>query len=216
MLLLFPLGVFAYTTEEVGEHNTESDCWVIFEDSVYDLTEYMPNHDKFMDIREWCGQDMTEDFKDKAGVGRDHREGSYELLESYVVGEVDIVEETEEDVNEEVVVTGTEETKGYNIVIPVVVTMFSYWIFYFLANKNILGLSITKFNAFWNTILFLTLLIPALGFGLFMMIRLQKPELWDIDFDFMYWHVELSLVMGIVALNHFVQRLKIYFSQFRA
>jgi hypothetical protein len=77
---------------------------------------------------------------------------------------------------------------------------------YILAKKKVLGLNVTKFNGFWNTILLVTLLIPAMGFGIFMMIRTQKPELRDIDFDFMYWHVELSLVMGFVAIYHFIQR----------
>jgi len=37
--------------------------------------------------------------------------------------------------------------------------------------------------------------------------------LYNIDFEFMYWHVELSLVMGAVAISHFIQRIVVYFKQ---
>ena len=72
-LFLFLNKVYAYTLDDVKVHNTSNDCWVVFEQSVYDLTKYLPNHDRFLDIREWCGKDMTEDFVTKDGSGRDHR-----------------------------------------------------------------------------------------------------------------------------------------------
>jgi cytochrome b involved in lipid metabolism len=212
-----------YTKEEVAEHDVPQDCWMSFEGGVYDLSEYIPDHDKFMDIREWCGRDITADFKDKAGEGRDHRPGTYELLEKYRTGNLkgdfdlvdaqvivdDVIQNTE---------TETEEvrTSGeYNILIPFIITTVLYWGMYILADKNVLGLSILKFNGFWNTILLLTLLLPAMGFGIFMIIRTKRPELWDIDFDFMYWHVELSLVMGFVAIYHFIQRFGQYINQLK-
>jgi hypothetical protein len=52
-------------------------------------------------------------------------------------------------------------------------------------------------------------------FGIFMMVRIKRPELWDIDFEFMYWHVELSLIMGFVAIYHFVQRISQYINQMK-
>lgn len=211
-----------YTKEEVAEHDAPEDCWMSFEGGVYDLSEYIPDHDAFMDIREWCGRDISADFKDKAGEGRDHRPGSYELLEGYRIGNLkgdfDLVD-AQVIVDEVIQDTQVEEEKNtsgdYNIVIPFVLTTILYWGMYFLAEKKILGLTILKFNGFWNTVLLLTLLLPAMGFGIFMMIRTQKPELWDIDFDFMYWHVELSLVMGFVAIYHFIQRFSQYTNQLR-
>ena len=62
-------------------------------------------------------------------------------------------------------------------------------------------------------LLILTLLIPSFGFGVFMVIRTKNPNLYNIDFEFMYWHVELSLVMGAVAISHFIQRIVVYFKQ---
>jgi cytochrome b involved in lipid metabolism len=213
-----PDRVVGYSMEEVEKHNTPDDCWMVFEDSVYDFSEYLPNHDKFMDIREWCGRDITEDFKDKAGVGRDHRPGTYELLEEYKIGEL----KGEYDlVDAEVVIDSTEEEevsegREYNIIIPFVLTTVLYWGMYFLVRADrFFGINIHKYNAFWNTVLLLLLLIPGMIFGIFMMVRIKRPELWDIDFDFMYWHVELSLIMGFVAIYHFVQRISQYINQMK-
>ncbi|EER08178.1 cytochrome b5 isoform 1, putative, partial [Perkinsus marinus ATCC 50983] len=33
-----------YTAAEVATHNSESDCWVIIGDEVYDVTEFLPDH----------------------------------------------------------------------------------------------------------------------------------------------------------------------------
>jgi cytochrome b involved in lipid metabolism len=218
--------VVAYTMEEVEKHNTPDDCWMVFEDGVYDFSEYLPDHDKFMDIREWCGMDITEDFKDKAGVGRDHREGTYELLEEYKIGElggeVDLVdaqiliEDVEEEVSTDNVQEVSTKPREYNILIPFVLTTVLYWGMYFLVRADkFFGIDIHKYNAFWNTVLLLLLLVPGMVFGIFMMVRTQKPELWDIDFEFMYWHVELSLIMGFVAIYHFVQRISQYINQMK-
>jgi cytochrome b involved in lipid metabolism len=207
-----------YTMEEVERHNTSDDCWMVFEGGVYDFSEYLPDHDKFMDIREWCGMDITEDFKDKAGAGRDHREGTYELLEEYKIGELggeyDLVDA-------DIMIDSTEEEeisegREYNIIIPFILTTVLYWGMYFLVKVDkFFGIDIHKYNAFWNTVLLLLLLIPGMAFGIFMMVRTQKPELWDIDFEFMYWHVELSLIMGFVAIYHFIQRISQYLAQMK-
>jgi cytochrome b involved in lipid metabolism len=203
-----------YTEDEIAQHNTETDCWMIFEDGVYDITPYISAHDRFMDIREWCGLDMTEDFVTKAGLDRDHKESTYQLLSTYYVGNltteqvVNANNETE-DIVEEVVVEDpqVETSNPYNFVLPILLSLVIYWTSYFIF-KNKKG-----FNAFWNTILILTLLIPSLGFGIFMILRYEYANLWNIDFEFMYWHVELSLVMGMIAISHFIQRFKVYLKQ---
>ena len=84
------------TLDEVKEHDSPSNCWVIFEDNVYDLTNYIPDHDIYLDIREWCGKDMTEDFKTKDGIGRDHMARSYAMLDSYYIGDLSTDIETAE------------------------------------------------------------------------------------------------------------------------
>jgi len=49
----------------------------------------------------------------------------------------------------------------------------------------------------------------------YMMLQYKFPVLREIKFDFMYWHVELSVVMGAIALSHFVQRFKQYLVQLK-
>jgi len=220
-LLLVPTQVFAesqYTVTDVGEHNTTDDCWMIYDEKVYDLTDYLSLHTRFMDITNWCGNDMTEDFQTKAGEGRDHKMSSYSLLEVYYIGDIvqEVVPEVVDSTDSVVSVTEenmtTEEIKvqnPYNLIVPLIITTVGYWLLYFLIKNRL------KFNAFWNTVLILTLVIPSFGFGIFMMLRYQFKNLYDINFDFMYWHVELSVVMGVIGINHFIQRFKQYLVQLR-
>lgn len=213
--LFIPTQSFAvvqYTQEEVGLHNTPGDCWMIFEERVYDFSEYLPNHDKFMDIREWCGEDMTEDFKDKAGIGRDHKEFTYAMLDDYYIGEVE-VEAAESDISITAVEEETIEEKSvpYNLLIPLLGTLVLYWGTYFIFKKKFLK----RFNAFWNTLLLLTFIIPSFGFGIYMMLQYRFPKLREVNFDFMYWHVELSVVMGVIGISHLIQRFKQYLVQLK-
>jgi cytochrome b involved in lipid metabolism len=213
--LFLPLQVLAvvqYTEEDIGEHNKPGDCWMIFEERVYDFSEYVPDHDRFMDIREWCGEDMTEDFKTKAGIGRDHKEFTYAMLEDYYIGELK-VESSESDISITAIENGTTEEKvvPYNLIIPLLITLILYWGTYFIFKKK----SLKKFNVFWNTVLLLTFVIPSFGFGIYMMLQYRFPKLREINFDFMYWHVELSVVMGVIALSHFIQRINQYLVQLR-
>jgi predicted heme/steroid binding protein len=213
----------AFAEDDYTSHNTPSDCYVRFEDSVYDLTEYIVLHDKYLDIRSWCGKDMTEDFMTKAGIGEDHKLSSYYLLEEYKVYDISTPPVEEENVIEQVVVdeettkeSVTDSKKGtspYNLAIPVFLSLLVYWIPYFIMKSK--KVSMVKFNGVFNTLLLLALLIPALGFGVFMMLRYKFPALYNIDFNFLYWHVELSLVMGVLGISHLLQRLNIYLLQLR-
>ena len=216
-------NTYAFSTNDVSEHDTRQDCWVVFEDGVYDISPYIQEHDVYLDITDWCGKDMTDDFKDKDGLNIDHKRSSYSLLESYYIGSLSDENDTtpflslelEEDVTQEVRDEIMNRENPYNLFVPLLLSMSLYWIPYFVCRKNSEKFSLTKFNAFWNTILFLLLFIPGILFGIFMILRYKFSSLWDIKFDIMYWHVELSLSMGFLALNHFIQRIRIYFSQLK-
>jgi hypothetical protein len=168
---------------------------------------------------------MTIDFETKAGIGEDHKGSSYQLLSQYYIGElisisgeetvaVEEITSTEEpslaeENSQEILNSDIPSSSPYELILPLILTLLFYWIpYFFIKNKR-------KFNAFWNTILLLTLLIPSLGFGVFMILRYQFPNLYNIDFDFMYWHVELSIVMGVLGISHLIQRLKMYLVQFK-
>lgn len=234
-LFLLPSRVYAvnqYTAEDVSSHSRPSDCWMIYDGGVYDITSYVSTHDKYMDIREWCGIDMTEDFETKAGAGDDHKASTYSMLNAYYIGDilaesvipvppaVDVVIPTENDDDEEddqvVIAPPVNDTKErvstnpYNLLVPLVLTVLIYWVSYFVFKRKL-----KKFNAFWNTVLLLTLVIPSFGFGVFMMLRYSFPNLYNMKFDFMYWHVELSVVMGTLAISHLIQRLRLYIVQLK-
>jgi cytochrome b involved in lipid metabolism len=52
-----------FTTDEVSRHNKESDCWVIIDGSVYDLTGFLPDHPGGKKaIMTFAGRDATEEF----------------------------------------------------------------------------------------------------------------------------------------------------------
>jgi len=302
LLIFFPSLIKAttYSTAEVATHNLEDDCFMIFEDSVYDITDYLASHDRYLDIRLWCGKDMTEEFKTKDGLDRDHKSSSYALLENYKIGQLNAlttivptleVSETPEDEEYSVEIEGQEmkilsiqeiaelwqidaqsllnriisefnltgeytvasildslrdeypfspaQIKGiaeaikqgesepvaevnntaknpYNFGILLISTLSLYWIWYLLTKRNLKQkiFKLTVFNMFWNSILLLSL-IPAAGFGLFMVIRYSFPELYKIDFDFLYWHVEGAIIMALVAISHFLTRLNAYLAQLK-
>jgi len=47
---------------ELSAHNSESDCWIAYENNVYDLTNYLPKHpDGGESIAEYCGS--SDDFE---------------------------------------------------------------------------------------------------------------------------------------------------------
>jgi hypothetical protein len=151
---------------------------------------------------------MTEGFKTKAGTGRDHKLSSYVLLEDYYIGNLVGDNTTREEIID-TVVNEQQPQSPYNLFLPLFSSLILYWVSYFIFKKK----SLKNFNGFWNTVLLLTFVIPSFGFGIYMMLQYRFSELREVDFDFMYWHVELSVVMGAIALSHFIQRLKQYLVQ---
>jgi len=53
-----------FTHEEVSKHNKESDCWVILNEKVYDVTKFLPDHPGGRKaIVVYAGKDATEEFE---------------------------------------------------------------------------------------------------------------------------------------------------------
>jgi len=206
-----------YTTAQVAQHNTSSSCWTIYDGGVYDITTYLSIHNqKYSDITSWCGTDMTTSFD---SIGK-HRGEATTLLESFKVGTVTTTTTTttnsDTTTTTETTVDTTTNTSvsiqnPYNLLLPLILGVILYWGSLLIFKKYL-----KQFNAFWNTVLLLTFIIPSFGFGIFMMLQYQIPSLMDVNFRFMYWHVELSVFMGVLAISHFVRRLKIYLMQIKS
>ncbi|KAI0102311.1 cytochrome b5 [Nemania sp. FL0031] len=73
-----------FTYQDVAEHNTKKDLFVVIHDKVYDTTKFIDEHpggeEVLLDVG---GQDATEAFED---VG--HSDEARETLEKYYVGTV--------------------------------------------------------------------------------------------------------------------------------
>ena len=53
----------SYTMEEVAKHNKKSDAWLVINNMVYDVTNWIPDHPGGMIIMKGVGMDATELFK---------------------------------------------------------------------------------------------------------------------------------------------------------
>lgn len=71
-----------YTLAEVSEHWQTNDCWVVVEDLVYDITEFVDEHPGGQYIvMEHAGRDATLVFR-----GSRHSQDAYNMLDKYLIG----------------------------------------------------------------------------------------------------------------------------------
>jgi len=85
----------SYTAAEVATHNTAEDCWTIMGFTVYDITEYIPNHPGGEEILRACGTDGTSLFLQRTtsegetvGTGTGHSPTAAALLEGFLIGDL--------------------------------------------------------------------------------------------------------------------------------
>ena len=71
------------TLEEVAKHSTESDCWVVIGNDVYNVTSLIDTHSGGREaIIQYCGTNATDVFFSK------HDQNAYEVLQSYYLGTI--------------------------------------------------------------------------------------------------------------------------------
>ncbi|XP_072945669.1 cytochrome b5-like [Epargyreus clarus] len=87
--------VTRYTLAEVAKRNGKNNepVWIIYKDSVYDVTSYIPEHPPGDTITEEGGKDVTRDFDD-AG----HTADAKFIMKKYKIGEI-VEEERKYDAN---------------------------------------------------------------------------------------------------------------------
>lgn len=78
-----------YTLEEIAEHSTENDCWLLIDEKVYNATDYIISHPGGTAILQGCGTDATDLFRTRPmGSGTPHSGNAKDLLKDYYIGEL--------------------------------------------------------------------------------------------------------------------------------
>lgn len=73
-----------FTEEEVEQHNSKDDLWIIIHDSVYDVTKYIDEHPGGeLVLLQNGGQDATDEFEDNG-----HSQDARELMADFKIGEL--------------------------------------------------------------------------------------------------------------------------------
>jgi cytochrome b involved in lipid metabolism len=80
---------------EVAKHNSETDCWTIINDKVYDITKYIPRHPGGDEILKACGTDGSSMFNSRTtedgqsiGSGTSHSANAQSQLNQFLVGDL--------------------------------------------------------------------------------------------------------------------------------
>ena len=76
------------SANEVSKHNSEQDCWLIIENGVYNVTQYIELHPGGRDrIISNCGTDATQPFVTQDGRGG-HSQTAYDELKLFYIGDI--------------------------------------------------------------------------------------------------------------------------------
>jgi 4-hydroxysphinganine ceramide fatty acyl 2-hydroxylase len=74
-----------FTAAEVAKHNSESSCYVVVGQNVYDVTDFIDSHPGGPElILEYAGKDVEAILKDEAS--HQHSDAAYEVLDESLVG----------------------------------------------------------------------------------------------------------------------------------
>jgi cytochrome b involved in lipid metabolism len=78
----------ALTNEEILKHSSPNDCWIIIEQKVYSVTDYLSKHPGGAGrISAYCGKDATQAFLTQDGKGS-HSAEAFRILGILYVGDV--------------------------------------------------------------------------------------------------------------------------------
>lgn len=79
-----------FTTSQVAQHSSVSDCWLIINGNVYDVGRFLDLHPGGADvIIPYCGKDATQAFETQGGRRRGaHSQSANQMLADYFLGSV--------------------------------------------------------------------------------------------------------------------------------
>ena len=82
-----------FSWDEIKRHSSSSDCWLVIDGSVYDVTRYISKHpsDDENDLLRFCGKDATEGWKTKGAEHKPHSKKANRLLPQFKVGALSLL-----------------------------------------------------------------------------------------------------------------------------
>jgi cytochrome b involved in lipid metabolism len=199
-----------FSLRQLREHDIPSDCFMSYQGKVYDITSFVAAHDRWMNIRAWCGRDMTYDFETKAGMGRDHIQKSYHLLERFLVGTL------QGGVSENLAPISSEEVRPSGMIewlcfiVPIVLVLIHRIFLRFSGRRR--NSWRRYYRKFWIFALVASS-VPAVILGLALAAQNMGFSVLTSSVDWVQWHVWGSVVFSVIALVHAVERLfrRLYF-----
>jgi len=78
-----PRKKLRWSREEVAQHNTESDCWLIVHGKVYNVTTWLATHPGGLQLMRGAGRDASHVFEDEG-----HSFWAHEKLAEFCIGEL--------------------------------------------------------------------------------------------------------------------------------
>ncbi|MFN6992356.1 MAG: cytochrome b5 domain-containing protein [Fervidobacterium sp.] len=81
-------GTVILSLGEISKHNNQKDCWIIIENKVYSVTDFLSIHPGGSDrIISYCGSDATQPFLTKGGKGS-HSQKAFKQLDLLYLGDL--------------------------------------------------------------------------------------------------------------------------------
>ncbi|CCK71989.1 Cyb5p KNAG_0I02040 [Huiozyma naganishii CBS 8797] len=115
-----------YTYEDVAQHSTSEDAWIVIDNRVYEVTKFLDEHPGGEEILlEMAGADATTNFLD---IG--HSDDAMKILKTRYIGDID---PSSKPIPKKVVETTSSETKGSGKLASVI-ALICFVIGYYLLN----------------------------------------------------------------------------------
>lgn len=97
--------------------------------------------------------------------------------------------------------------RDYNLIEIGLLTLLLYWSGKWLIAR--LKISSAKEKKFWNVLLLVSF-IGSAGTGFILILIRDFNWFRSVDFNFLFWHVEFSIVMGFIGIFHALSHVKYY------
>ncbi len=209
-----------FTIDQIASHNSASDCYMVVDSRVYDITAYFGQHpggDRT--LLDSCGTDATQSFATMGGKGRDHSQKAYSMLEGYYIGDLGNAVTTGDSGNKIAAAvpdttptasnqsllgrSGTSPATGPFSAYPLVIPIFIVWvlmiiIFRLLCKKNPVIFNKGLFMRITALTQMIAFLIVAAG-GIYMTLF---GRVMIGTFDPIILHVYLGFTFTLAALTH--------------